>query len=52
MFKAGEVTHKIEIEMPDCEVENEGVAPEETDVVSFQLQLSNPMPNGTKLSKK
>lgn len=52
-FKAGEVEHKLEIEMPDCEGdEDDNVEPEEADTVSFAIQLSKPQPNGVKLSKK
>jgi hypothetical protein len=53
-FGPNEVEHRIEIEMPDCEEDAEGedVEPEEADTVSFGLQLSQPTPNGVKLSKK
>ena len=39
--------------MPDCvgdDVDN--VEPEKADTVSFAIQLSQPQPNGVKLSKK
>lgn len=56
VFKAGEVDQRIEIEMPFCEEEKDedgqDLDPEEGDTVSFKLVLSNPMPTGTKLSKR
>ena len=53
IFKSGEVQHKLEIEMPDCVgEEDDNVEPEEADTVSFAIQLSQPQPNGVKLSKK
>jgi len=51
-FKANEVEQKIEIMMPDCEGDGENVDPEEADVVSFALKLSDPLPNGVDLNKK
>lgn len=50
-FKAGEVTHRIEIELPDCEIDKEAEE-DEIDTVSFALVLTNPLPTGVKLSKK
>ena len=39
--------------MPDCtEVTVDEDDEEEPDTVSFQVQLSNPLPEGVKLSKK
>ena len=54
VFKAGEVEHVVEIEMPDCVGEETGDAEtnEDIDTVSFALHLSNPQPAGVKLSKK
>lgn len=56
VFKAGEVDQLIEIEMPDCEEQKdedgEDLDSEEGDTVSFKLHISNPKPDGTKLSKR
>ena len=49
-FKTGEVTYRFEVNMPDT-TEDEGEV-EEIDTVSFALQISDPMPTGTSLSKK
>ena len=49
-FNPGEVTYKLEVHMPDI-VEVEGEL-EDIDTVSFALQISDPMPTGTQLSKK
>lgn len=39
--------------MPDCDdSHNVGLDPEEQDTVSFTLELSNAMPEGTKLNKR
>mmetsp|Transcript_3930 Transcript_3930/g.4680 ORF Transcript_3930/g.4680 Transcript_3930/m.4680 type:complete len:191 (+) Transcript_3930:1418-1990(+) len=50
-FKSGEVTNIVEVEMPDCSQEEDAEA-EEIDTVSFALLLSDPMPTGSKLSKR
>ena len=53
VFKNGEVDYRLDIEMPDCVGEHDEHAQiDEVDTVSFALQLSNPLPNGTKLSKR
>ena len=49
-FKTGEVTYRFEVNMPDT-TEDEGEV-EEIDTVSFALQITDPMPTGTSLSKK
>jgi hypothetical protein len=53
VFKTGEVEQRIIVEMPDCDdTHNQGLAEEDKDTVSFALQLSDPKPDGTKLSKR
>ena len=56
VFKSGEMDYRLEIEMPDCKgeeaLDGEGVEPDEIDTVSFAIQLSDPRPNGVKLSKR
>ena len=51
IFKSNEMDMWVEIEMPMCEAP-EDIDPEELDTVSFALELSHPLPNGTKLSKR
>ena len=51
-FNANEVEQVLEIEMPECEGDSENMDPADADTVSFALQLSEPMPAGTTLSKK
>lgn len=53
-FKAGEISYKIELEMPDCELDKDAEEEQidQLDTVSFALVLENPQPTGLKLSKK
>jgi hypothetical protein len=49
-FARNVVSVRIEIEMPDCEVDEKGE--EEPDVVSFAIKIHSPSPDGVKLSRK
>ena len=51
VFNRNVVSVRIEVEMPDCEVD-EGAEEEEQDVVSFAIKLHTPTPDGVKLSRK
>ena len=49
-FKAGVVSHRIELELPDCDLQADDE--NQQDTVSFALILENPLPEGNKLLKK
>lgn len=48
-FKHSVVQSRIEIIMPDCEIDG---TPEEAETVAFALEISDSKPEGVKISKK